>query len=372
MRARRIQLGIALVALSISGFAQVDPHPKEVHRLATVSSMKDFSLASVEFQDLRPGHEGPSYAKMAGEPPKATRQIAEIRLYSQSAVRTVRFEAIDATGRMIASLPAIRVDHDPEDGEYMVLVDVPQQPFRIRAAGVDAAGAAYERVYRRLFQPGAAKPAPVSDPFESELMARFELERRSHPDGTVTLSAIEVSAVGYEPFISNATASGIRVWYSVRFAADGVYSLSPHVFPIYQDYDSRGLVSMHVLREKLEPLPEVPAGIAVQDLLKFGGAAKYKAGTEYRVVVDMIPDYVIANKLQTKFCIYEAKFPVQGKGRDAWNLIKANPAPIQYRVDIPGLSFAGETELFHPQRTFYEGFLKQGAFDCGSSPNVNF
>jgi hypothetical protein len=86
----------------------------------------------------------------------------------------------------------------------------------------------------------------------------------------------------------------------------------------------------------------------------------------------MIPDYVVPNSLQTKYCIYEAKFPSQGKGRDSWNQVRGNPTPVQYRVDIPGLNFVGETDLFHPQRTFYEAFLKLGAFDCGPTPNSKF
>jgi hypothetical protein len=364
---------LALVALSIPTFAQIDPRPKEVRRLVNEVSMKDFSLASIEFQELRQGHEGPGYAKAVGEPPKATRQVAQIRLYSQDAVRTVRFEVIDPTGRMIASLPAIKVNHDPKDGEFMVLVDVPQQPFRIRAAGVDLTGAAYERVYKRLFQPGLAKQKPtVTDPFEAELMSRFEAERRSHPDGTVTISAIDVSAVGYEPLALSANLAGLRLWYTVRFSAEGVYTLSPHIFPVYQDYDSRGLVNMRVLREKVDPQPEASAGVDMKNLLQFGGAAKYHADTAYRVVLDMIPDYVVPNTLQTKFCIYEAKFPAQGKMHEAWNTVKGDPTPVKYHVGLPGLDFDGETDVFHPQRTFYEGFLKLGAFDCGATPNTKF
>jgi len=373
MRVRTIQLCAALAALSMAGLAQIDPRPKDVRSLTKPPAMSEFSLASVVFQEIRMGHEGPGYANSTAEPAKATRQVARIRLYSHDAVRSVRFEAIDATGRMIAPVPAIRVDHDPQNGEYMVLVDIPQQPFRIRAAGVDLTGAAYERVHRRLFQPVAAKPsAKPADPLEAEFLARFEAEKKLHPDGTITISPIDVSSVGYEPLVVNSNVIGMRVWYSARFQADGVYSLAPHVFPVYENFDWRGLVTMRVLREKVTPLPEVPEGTPVQNLLQFGAAAKYRSGIDYRVVLEMIPDYIIPNTQQTKFCIYEAKFPAEGKNRDSWNQVRGLPTPVEYSVNIPGLNFVGKTEVFHPQRTFYEAFLKQGAFDCGPSPNSKF
>src|SRR5262249_16425710 len=139
-----------------------------------------------------------------------------------------------------------------------------------------------------------------------------------------------------------------------------------------EDFDLRGVASMRVLREKLDPMPEVPPGAPAGNLIQLGAAAKYRAGIDYRVVVEMIPDYIVANKQQSKFCIYEAKFPASAKGHDAWMMVKSNPLPILYRVTLPGLNYAGETELFHPQRTFYESFLKAGAFDCGPTPNVDF
>ncbi len=343
MRVRTCKLGIALLALSISGLAQMD-HPQEVHRLAKGAQIGELSVADVEFQGLQPG----------------TRQIAWIKLISQSAARTVKFESIDQMGKLIAPLPAIKNSHDPENGEYLVLAEIPGQAFRIRAAGTALTGVAYERTYSRLFWPKAAKPAPP-DPSGAEL-TRFEAERKAHPDGAVNISDIDVSTVGYEPMVVNANVLGIRVWYSARFAADGVYSLSPQVFPIYEDADSRSLVNMHVLREKVEPVPEVVSS----------GSAKFRSGTEYRVVLEMIPDYVFPNALQNKFCIYEAKFPTQGKDREAWTLVKSNPLPVKYRVDIPGLNFYGETEDFYPQRSFYESFLKLGAFDCGPTLNNKF
>ncbi len=338
MRVRNLKLGTTLLALSISGLAQMD-HPQEVHRLAKGAQIGDLSVADVEFQGLQPG----------------TRQIAWIKLASQSAARTVKFESIDQMGKLIAPLPAIKNSHDAENGEYLVLVEIPGQAFRIRAAGTALTGVAYERVYSHLFWPKAAKSAPP-DPSGAEL-TRFEAERKAHPDGTVNISDIDVTTAGYEPLVVNANVLGIRVWYSVRFAADGVYSLSPQVSPIYEDADSRSLVTMRILREKVEPVPEVS-----------GDSTKFQGGVEYRVVLEMIPDYVFPNALQNKFCIFEAKFPAQGQDHEAWTLVKSNPLPVKYRVDIPGIDFSGETEPFYPQRSFYEAFLKLGAFDCGPTP----
>ena len=55
-----------------------------------------------------------------------------------------------------------------------------------------------------------------------------------------------------------------------------------------------------------------------------------------------------------------------------WNAIAASSAPVRYRVDLSDLGFTADTELFAPQRAFYEGFLSEGAPDCGPSPSINF
>src|SRR5579862_7160734 len=140
----RSVIPIGLVWAAAVASAQIASGPQLVQRLANASSMRDFSFASLDLQEIRPGREGPGYVDMKGEPAPGARQVADARIYGQGAVRNVRFEEIDQSGRLIAPLAAIRLDHDPDDGEYMLLIEVPTQPFRVRVAGVDLNGAPYQ------------------------------------------------------------------------------------------------------------------------------------------------------------------------------------------------------------------------------------
>ena len=201
------------------------------------------------------------------------------------------------------------------------------------------------------------------------MKARFEEVKRAHPDGTIVAPRIQVSQVTYEPFLSQAgNPLGLRIKYEIQFSADGYYSATPHVFPIYADFQWRGQVTMTVLNESIDP---PPAG-DLNNILRYGARAQYKTGVVYHFAVDMVPDYVLYNAGRTRTCIQTRKFEGAAASRSAWEAIKNSDVRIRYRVALSEQDFYGETGPFYAQKTFYESFLKEGAVDCGPNPNVHF
>jgi hypothetical protein len=45
---------------------------------------------------------------------------------------------------------------------------------------------------------------------------------------------------------------------------------------------------------------------------------------------------------------------------------------VNYRVEISSLNFVSDASAMSPQKTYYEGFLREGALDCGPAPTTHF
>ena len=375
------------LAWTVSG--QDWPHPVRQLGAARAPAATRISFLRFDFQEPYFGREGPNYHAIKDEPAAGVQQFAQASIYGQEAIAGVKFEMVDETGNVIQTLHFIKTDNSPEEGEYLGMVDVPHQPFRIIASGQYVNGAPFRAVNRRLFRPDAhlapalAFPADMPpqnaqqlrawvEAMDKQAQAQFEEARRTHPDGTIPAPRAGVSNVTYEPFVSRyGNLLGIRVRFDIQFSADGYHALSPHVFPVYQAFKWRGEVTMKVQNESITPLPQTQNAVDPKALLRYNAAAYYKGGVAYHAVVDMVPDYVIYNVDNSRTCIYNYKF--QSSGQIAtWDGIRASTAPIKYRVDLNGADFQGETDPFYPQRNFYENFLKEGAVDCGPTPTNRF
>ena len=125
---------------------------------------------------------------------------------------------------------------------------------------------------------------------------------------------------------------------------------------------------MKVLDAAVDP---ALAADGAADALRYGAAAHYDSDTAYRFRFDFVPDYVIRNEAGTRYCLNiqgfrnSARLPV-------WEEIRASEEPVKYRVDISSLNFFSETSAMSPQNAYYEGFLREGALDCGPTPTTHF
>jgi hypothetical protein len=336
-------------------------------------------LYTFEFKEPYFGREGPSYSAIKGEPSKRARQMAEARLSGQGGVSTAKFEAIDASGNALKVLHLFKVTDALDDDEYLGFVDVPDQPFRVMVSGQDIRGAPYGRVFDYLFRPKDDLPTPAA--LFTKLMleqerrykAEFEAKRRANPDGVIVLPRMQVTNVMHEPYRSaSGNTLGIRLSYDVQFSKAAVYSMTPSVAPFFENVDFRGSVGMKVAAETINPKPESGQEQYSPGFHGFIMPAQYKTGVVYHFVVDMVPDYAIQNAARTKYCIYNRKFQISTKESGVWETLKTQDVPVRYLVSIQSVNFHGETQALYSQKSFYEGFLREGAQDCGPSPSFNF
>jgi hypothetical protein len=373
-----------LFAIFASHLASAQPRP--LNQISQGSAIPRISILEIRIQELKFGHEGPGYFDVDRGFFRGELEVVEAALFGQEAIATVRFELVSGSGQVLSTVPAFRIGDGADAHQYYLQLEAPAQAFRFRIEGLDSQGRPYSSLFPRLFEPAqgsAAKPELPAGLSEDQArrvrtsmaeaaertLAQFASARKAYPDGTVRIGGWNLSAATYEPLVSpSGNPLGVRVRFQVRFESAGYFALSPYVFPLYANSRWRGNVAMKVLDAAVDP---AVAGGGAQDALRYGGAAHYETDTVYRFTFDLVPDYVIRNEAGTRYCLNLQGFRNRAR-QPVWEEIRASEAPVKYRVDISSLNFFSETAPMSPQRAYYEGFLREGAKDCGPTPTTHF
>jgi hypothetical protein len=369
--------------------------PRRVKKFPYNPRSAEIQLFSFEFQRPYLGYEGPNFTELVGEPSAGAQYLATAELFREEAVSTAKFELVDQDGRVLQLLHFFKQDNSLENAHFFGSAKIPERPFRIAVSGIGVDGEQYRRVFERLFRPTRRPPAPPILPglapgeakrlaaalleMEKEALAKLEERARKNPDGVIVMPRIEISNVTHESFVSErGNKLGIKLSYDIRFATDGDYAHSLQVFPFYEDDDMRGLIDMEVLSEEINPKPEPPSyatpqiHVDLNTLVKYGSEAWYKGGVVYHFTIKLVPDFVGQNADKTKFCVYEEQFKSNSKSLQLWQRMKQDSRPIAYRIFMYPLAWGGETEPFDPPKTYFDGFLKEGAVKCLPYKNMNF
>ena len=339
----------------------VSAQPWPLNQVSHGGTARPISILQIRIQELKFGHEGPSYFPVDRAPFRGKQELIEATLFGQEAIATVRFELVSESGQLLSTVPAFRIGDGADADAFYLQVEVPPQAFRFRIEGRDSQGRPYASVFPKLFVPleGSAKlefPAGLNDDrlrrlqklmgaSEDQTLARFASARKAYPDGVIRIARWSISAATYEPFVSPlGNVLGVRVRFQVRFESPGNYALAPYVFPLYANFRWRGTVGMKVLDAAVDP---ALAPGAAADALRYGAPAHYEADMDYRFTFDFVPDYVIRNEAGTRYCLNTqglrdaARLPV-------WEEIRASEAPVKYRVDISSLNFVAEASAMSP------------------------
>lgn len=354
------------------------------------SRASEISFYQFRFESMVIGREGPTYSPIKTQPVAGREYVMEADISSIDAVSDIRFEVEDEGGRPLQTLVMWKATDSTSEGQFLGLATAPAYPFRCTAIGTDRNGVTLRRTFQRLFRPtqGGTEPgllppgidqqnASVAQQMEEalrrELRTRRDEAARAHPGGVIKLTRARVTGMQYEPYVSaSGNPLGIRLRYSIQLETDSLISVVPHVFPAFPAYDAfawRGEVTMKALGGEVNPRPELIGSTSLADVMVYGAPARYKAGVTYALVVDMVPDYVIQGVLPGGFCLFEQRFESQ---RARWDEIRASTVPVKYPVSISALDYSAEIPVFYPQRTLYESFVREGARDCGPTPNNRF
>ena len=127
----------------------------------SAQAQSEIYFISVEFVALggRPGHEG--LFRIAGQPLADHPATLEAKLSSR-AIRSAEFRLVAEDGREIQKIPMKNESFDADDAEFVGTFELPRQPFRLAAAGLDREGNSYERQFHTLFHAATVAVTPPS------------------------------------------------------------------------------------------------------------------------------------------------------------------------------------------------------------------
>jgi hypothetical protein len=360
----------------------------------TMTAVKDVTntprVAEIEFVDFefqrpQPAHEGVFLFQIDGEPASGIRYPVEANIGGEEAIATASFDVIAEDGTIIQPLPIARGERGGYS-QFIGMMNVPSQPFRILLSGQSVDGRRFQRVYERLFRPGKGSldippdaPVPPEYAGQRRLMEEdakrqlVEVETFVAANATVPLvmPRLEVSRVVYAPLLSaGGRPIGVRITYDVEFSQAGEYD--PQLSVYAGNPEENGILGkMRVLNSNLEPLPRLAhapqelAGSNHRDsVLAYGADFLYEARTAYHFTVDLVPGFIATGGGGSPPCIWREGFRTTHDPEKAFASLLAREGPSTYRVSIGGNAFEGRIEKFAGEGTLYRNFVADGTQDC--------
>jgi hypothetical protein len=361
--------------------------PQSLTNVAPQPRADQIEFVKFEFQEPHLYELSVHYGPIDGEPSAGLEYGAEAVIGGEEAIASATLHVVDEMGRKIQPVP-IATHSTGGSFEFLGLMTVPSQPFRILLEGESVDGKAFKRAYPRLFrpvnEPQARLPRFPPD-FPRELVAGFQqmfdhlapktiAERQAlvagNPDGKIVIPRFQVSNVTYAPLLApGGRPVGLRMSYDVEFSTAGRYRPELRVFAEDKEDFIVGRNPLHPLESTIVPRPrkahspdeeaEYVPGLLAQltDYI-------YEAGTHYRFTLELLPNFIVLDRDKTTLCVIHQRFRLERDPARAFARMVANEGPTTYRVSIGGNAFEARIANFYGEGTFYRNFVAEGGRDC--------
>jgi hypothetical protein len=386
---RAILLSIAFPAIAggLSLQQPVADNPRPV-RVLKQPGVQDIEFVRFEFQEPALYHLRVHYGEIDGEPRTGEKYGVAASIGGEEAIASVSFDAIDGSGRMIQRVPMART-REHGYSEFLGLMEVPAQPFRIVMSGEGVDGRTFRLVYARLFNPMDVAKAPsrphrdmpgdMAAAFEQmlaelapETIAKREALVAGNAGGQIVMPQMQVSALSYAPLLSpSGRPIGVRVTYDVTFSEHGEYS--PHLFvsPVEKGDILIDTNPMNVVKSRITPVPGELQGVKYEYMYKTARSEHrhvavflYQPGTVYKFEVELVPNFIGFERDNVTPCFAGKDFQLKWNGQDRLALRLEAPEPAKYRLSIDTAGVKGVLENFYSERTFHQTFIAEGLRNC--------
>ncbi|MBO0720036.1 MAG: hypothetical protein J2P41_04400 [Blastocatellia bacterium] len=303
------------------------------------------------------------------QPVRGSQQQAQV-FASGFNLDTIEFKLVNEEGDQIAPLKFRQSDYS-NPSTFMLLIDTPEQPFRVLARGRDMNGKAFQRVFYSLIRPVAAADSAIAiPPAETAPTAIFNnlMLQELGKDASETEQKIiraHIENWTDEPLLSEkGNIIGIRLKYSMMFPLDGSYAPYPQLYPERVGSRYAAMLSMRIQKGVVDPLPQITTN---HGQMVIGVRADYKPDTTYNFTVDMLPNYVTYNEHNKNFCL-QTKAYGQQVIREKLLREEMNEMKVRFRLSISGTDIDGRqpalTENAYSPGLWFQNLVKEGITDC--------
>lgn len=296
----------------------------------------------------------------------------QVQLFvSGNTIGSIDIRTIDAEARPIAPV-RFRQNDLSNLSSFVLLLDVPDRPFRLLVDGRDLSGRPFQRVLTPLISPvtgpvagpvsGTTGPDRSAQP-ESNPQSLDELQRTTRT-GQRSVVRSRIVTWSDEPLLTaSGNQIGIRVRYRIRYPVTAQYSSIPNVYPDRIGRGYTGALNMRVRQVSVTPLP---SEMEHQSWLS-GARATYLADVDYQFVVDMVPGYAWWQEKEGRYCIQSQPY-IQSGQRERFERDITNPQRLRFRFSVNGSDLDGRigplTEHTYVPATWLNGLKGEGAGEC--------
>ncbi len=300
------------------------------------------------------------------QPVRGLRQPAQVYVSGYN-IDTIQFQLLDEQGQPVAPIKFRQSDFS-NPYNFSLLLETPDHPFRICARGRDTSGKQFQRVLPWLIRPVSSETAnaqPETSPGNQTLGQWSQEAEKSAVTSEYKLVRAQIVKWADEPLLSDkASAIGLRLKFSIKFPADGVYQPIPQAYPERIGYGYTGALGLRIHRATVEPTPE---GVINPQQVLLAGRPVFKGGIAYDFVVDMVPNYAQYNEQKKTFCLQTRGYSQQNM-QDRFEREVMSELKLRFRFSVSGTDLDGRvpslTENSYVPKLWYQNYLKDGATEC--------
>lgn len=280
-------------------------------------------------------------------------------------IDSIDIKLIDEDGRVIA--PVLFRQNDPSNlSSYVLLLEVPEQPFRIIVEGRDLSDRPFRRIIPPLITPLKGHGPGMTDVPEPNLRAIEEL-RQTTTSGPRQITRTRIIRWSDEPYLSpRGTPIGIRLHFLATFPSDANYTPFPSLYPDRIGQGYTGALNLQIHQASVSPQPVEMS----QPNWTHSTRARFRAGIEYQFVIDLVPAYAFVLNDGKGFCLNYRPYnqPNQPGLMERFEREISGRQRTRFRFNVSGSNFEGRTialtEKSYVPVDWLNGLKRDGAPLC--------
>lgn len=283
-------------------------------------------------------------------------------------IDTIDVQMVDQRGIVIA--PVRFRQNDPSNiSGFVLLLEVPDRPFRLNVEGKDLSGKPFRRVIPPVFVPASGADGPggaeerPGEQLPSNPRTIEELGQSTTP-GPRQIIRTHISSWSDEPFLTaKGNQIGIRLRFQATFPTDASYTPYPTLYPDRIGQGYTGALNLRVHQSSVSPQPPELNGVP----WTFNTRAKFGAGIKYEFLIDLVPGYALPVGTEGRLCLNYRQF-AQPDLLSRFEKEISSRRRTRFRFGVSGSDFEGKmnalTDQTYVPETWLEGLRREGAVEC--------